>query len=427
MSTLDGVDRARLGWWVGAVLLGGALTYVVYSFLGTFIFGVFVYYATRPVYRRLKQYVGPPSLAALVALLTLALPALLLLAYTVAVGLQELNAFLASSAIDLGQLESLLQPYFDLSEAVQDPETLLDEPSVQAVFVSAYESTLRYLGLVGTALLHLFVMITIAFYLLRDDHRLAAWFRRRFSDDRGVVEAYTRAVDRDFSNIFFGNILNAFLTGIIGAIAYTLIDVNAPTGVGLPYPALLGLLAGVASLVPVVGIKLVYVPVAAWLTFLATQNTAIIWFPVLFIIVSFVVVDVIPDLVLRPYVSGRGLHLGMVMLAYILGPLLFGWYGIFLGPMLLVLIVHFVRLILPELLAGREISPSAVGPDVWTADPESSHAGSAVSSGAADSSEEDDPDDATDEQQRDEASGADAFIDEGESTEESSNDNGDEA
>jgi hypothetical protein len=66
---------------VAAALLGGALGFVVYSFVGTFIFGVFIYYATRPVYRRLKQYVRPPSVAALVALLTLALPALLLLAY----------------------------------------------------------------------------------------------------------------------------------------------------------------------------------------------------------------------------------------------------------------------------------------------------------------------------------------------------------
>jgi predicted PurR-regulated permease PerM len=50
----------------------------------------------------------------------------------------------------------------------------------------------------------------------------------------------------------------------------------------------------------------------------------------------------------------------MVMLAYIFGPLLFGWYGIFLGPMLLVLLVHFVALVLPELLAGAPIEPQAI-------------------------------------------------------------------
>jgi hypothetical protein len=56
------------------------------------------------------------------------------------------------------------------------------------------------------------------------------------------------------------------------------------------------------------------------------------------------------------------------MLAYVFGPLLWGWYGLFLGPVVLVLVVHFVRLVLPELLAGEEIAPSALGGDVVTGD-----------------------------------------------------------
>jgi hypothetical protein len=50
------------------------------------------------------------------------------------------------------------------------------------------------------------------------------------------------------------------------------------------------------------------------------------------------------------------------MFAYILGPVLFGWYGLFLGPLLLVLVVHFVRLVLPELVDGEPIEPTAVDP-----------------------------------------------------------------
>jgi hypothetical protein len=52
----------------------------------------------------------------------------------------------------------------------------------------------------------------------------------------------------------------------------------------------------------------------------------------------------------------------MVMFAYILGPLLFGWYGIFLGPMILVLVMHFARIILPELLTREQVRPAAVDP-----------------------------------------------------------------
>ncbi|GAD51407.1 htr-like protein [Halarchaeum acidiphilum MH1-52-1] len=368
MSSTWDVDRARLGWWVMAAVCAGVLAFVVYSFIGTFVFGVFIYYAVRPVYRRLRDRIRPPTLAAIVSLLVFALPALLLLAYAFAIGLQELNAYLSAHPTSFQQLESVLTPYVDVASIVRDPQSLLASEDALATLRGVISAAQGYLGFFGTVALHAFVMLTIAFYLLRDDARLAAWFHRRFDDAEGVVYAYAKRVDSDFSNIFFGNILNAVITAIIGAISYSLLDYVAPAGVGVPYPALLGVLTGIASLIPVVGIKLVYVPVTALLVVrAATTDPDAFWFPVLYVAVSFVVVDVVPDLVLRPYVSGRNLHLGMVMLAYIFGPLLFGWYGIFLGPMLLVLIVHFVRLVLPELLAGAPIEPKAIGPSTPTA------------------------------------------------------------
>lgn len=360
------IDRDRVGWWVIAIALGIGVAYLIYSFIGTFVFGVFIYYGTRPVYRRLERVIRPPSLAAAVALIALALPALLLMGYTVAVGIQELNNLIETRGLDAAQFESLLGPYVDISQVVTDPQAFLSQPDTLDIIRRMVQEGTTYLGFFGNAALHLFVMILLAFYLLRDDHRLATWWSRRFSDEEGVMLEYATRVDRDFSHIFFGNLLNAVITGVIGAISYGVLDFLSPPGISIPYPALLGLLTGVASLVPVVGIKLVYVPLAAFLGFQAFGDPTLLWFVGVFVLVAFFIVDVIPDLVLRPYVSGRSLHLGMVMLAYIFGPLLFGWYGLFLGPMLLVLLVHFTALVLPELLAGAPIEAEAVGSSVLT-------------------------------------------------------------
>jgi predicted PurR-regulated permease PerM len=385
------MDRARLAWCVLGFLLATAVGFVVYSFVGTFVFGLFFYYATRPVYRQLRTRVRPPSLAAALALCTLALPAVLLAAYTAAIGFQELNRFLAATE-NLAAYQSLIEPYVDLSTIAREPESLLaaDFDAVQGILGQAAS----YLGVLGSAALHLFVMFGLAFYLLRDDHRLAAWFHRRFDDRDGVVRAYAGRVDRDFNNIFFGNILNAVLTGVIGAVAYNALAFVAPPGLTIPYPTLVGLLAGIASLVPVVGMKLVYVPVAAYLAVVAsTTDPKLVWFPAAFAGVSFVIVDVIPDLVLRPYVSGRGLHVGMVMFAYIFGPLLWGWYGIFLGPMVLVLVVHFTRLVLPELLAGKPVEPEVVAAEIRTSD---GYTDAAPDTDASDAGDAADPDAADD-------------------------------
>ena len=362
---LPDVSRSRLAWWTLGALLAGTLLFVAYSFVGTFVVAVFIYYATRPLYPRIARRVRPPSLAAALALVTLALPLVLLVGYAFAIAIREFQG--ASANVDFGPLESTLAPYANVTASVDDPGALLNDPNVLEAVQGAAEVGFSYAGFVGTGLLHLFVMFAVAFYLLRDGPRLGRWTTSRFGDDAGVLVRYGTAVDRDLYKVFSGNIFNAVFTAAIGAIVYSLLDFFASVGGGIPYPALVGVLAGAASLVPVVGMKLVYVPVTVYLfgtAYLSADPNYTL--PIAFAALSFVVVDTIPDLILRPYVSGRNLHVGLVMFAYIFGPLLFGWYGIFLGPMLLVFVVHFTRLILPELISGTEIRPFSVDPATMT-------------------------------------------------------------
>jgi predicted PurR-regulated permease PerM len=369
--SLAGVERSRLGWWLLGLVLAGALVGVLHAFVGTFVFGIFLYYATRPIYRRLKRRIHPPSLAAAVSLFALALPALLLVLYALLIVVRQAVRYTNSGVFDLSQYP-IDQ---DLLSLVTDPQRLLElEPASYLTaetigrLGSSIASAVDTVAFLGVGAVHLFVMIALAFYLLRDDRKLGDWALATFGDGDGTVLAYGTAVDHDLKAIFFGNILNAVLTGTIGVIAYTVLNVFAPVPEAkIPAAGLVGLLAGVASIVPVVGMKLVYVPVALYMaavTFLIDPQ--LLWFVVAFALVSFVVVDTIPDLVLRPYVSGRSLHVGSVMIAYTFGPLLFGWYGIFLMPMLLVLVFHFARLVLPELVQGREIKPTAIDPSVMT-------------------------------------------------------------
>ena len=394
---LLGMDRSRIAWWSLGLVLGGALLFVLHSFVGTFVFGLFLYYATRPIYRRIRTRIRPPSIAAAVALFVLALPALALVAYTGAVGVSELLRLTDEGLFDLSRYPFTAEQLTTLT----DFESLLAIDPAAVTFqqvrraVSSLGSAGNVVAFVGIGLVHLFAMVALAFYLLRDDRRLSRWVRGRIADDRGVMEAFLAGVDRDFTNIFFGNILNAVLTGTIGVVVYSLLNLVAPPQVAIPAAGLVGLFAGVASLVPVVGMKLVYVPITGYLgisSYLVDPNT--LWFTAAFFAVSFVVVDTIPDLVLRPYVSGRHLHVGAVMIAYTLGPLLFGWYGVFLGPIILVLIVNFARHVLPVLIAREPLVPYAVDPGV-VADDVSRDAGSdppeAAASGRVDGGTDGDP------------------------------------
>jgi len=126
-----------------------------------------------------------------------ALPAILLLAYTITVRIQEFNRFQnRNDEYDFDQFEAYVEPYFNVSELAPTPDEIAAGGGLDAL-TAALGSAGQYLGLIGIGLLHRFVMIAVAFYLLRDDHRLSRWVTHRFGDEAGVLEAYLDAVESD--------------------------------------------------------------------------------------------------------------------------------------------------------------------------------------------------------------------------------------
>lgn len=338
-------SKPRLAWALFGLTLTAITVYIFYAFIGTLVFGIFFYYATRPVHRRLYPYLQHHTLTAASSLLLVALPVLMLLNVVVLTALREYHRF--KTTYDLDLYSSVLVPYFGFNQGLPS-EQLLTAESLRVILTDG----LTYLSAVGTGAIHLFVMITIAFYLLRDDHRIRAWLTT-FQTTDGLFDDYLTRVDRDFHHIFFGNILNALIASIIATVVYIVLNTVSPPGLAIPYPTLLGILTGVTSLIPVIGMKLVYVPMSGYLfaiSMYTTQSDAI-WFPAAVLGVAIVLIDGIPDILLRSYVSGKTLHIGLLMLAYILGPILFGWYGLFLAPIFLVLTVHFAQLVLPRFLS----------------------------------------------------------------------------
>jgi len=341
-------------WTLLGVALLAAVGYVLTAFVGTVIVAVFVYYAARPINRRLVDRFDHRTAAAGVSITALVLPAIGLVGYALLIVSRQIRDVTDLSTLkpeDFGLppelYNELSQPSFLLSAEFQDLLT----GELTGTVLSSLASITQTATALGTVAINLFAMVVFAFYLLRDDHRLCRWLTEQFDAEDSIASEFVHAVDRDLSSIFFGNILNAIVAGTIAVIAYSLLNVVAPVGGAIPAAALVGLLAGVASLIPVVGMKIVYVPV---LLYMAVRGVVAgggsLWFVLLFGVVSVVIIDLIPDLVLRPYVSGKNVHIGLLMLAYILGPLFFGWYGLFLMPALLVCVIQFARIVLPALV-----------------------------------------------------------------------------
>ncbi|GGL66783.1 AI-2E family transporter [Halocalculus aciditolerans] len=344
------------------LLVTVALAVLAYRFIAPLTVSVFLYYSTRRYFHALRRLHLPRRVRAVSVLVSLAVPLLLLTTYAAVLLVLEARHFVDQYAVV--ETAAAAFPGFDgidripelsahgLYEAYQAGEfaPFIEFASEHAAFLTS---------LVSDFFLGLFVVIIVTYYLLVDGHRVRDWLLG--FDDDGVIRDYFEAVDAELESVLFGNLLNVIAISLIAIGAFELYNLIAPAAVEIPYPALAGVLTGVASLIPVVGMKIVYLPLAAVtaLPVVLGGDQSLLVYVVAFLVVAVVVVDTIPDLLLRPILSGKNTHVGLLMLAYTIGPVVLGFYGIFFAPILLVAGLTFATTTLPRLLNEDDVDADA--------------------------------------------------------------------
>ena len=325
---------------------------MIVQFLDVLVYSIFIYYISRPIYSRLKGSFKSEMMAAFVSLFILLLPVTVVTMYSIGVASVELINFMSNTEI----------PYRDaIVAAAAGYSSTLEELSPADLMSIGRSTSMRSVwniasflavGAMG-ALVHVMLTFIIALYLLVDGRKLRCWLSDNlYPHDKPLTDKYISEVDEDLHKVFSGNILTAFVIALIGALAFILLDAIAPPNLVLPYPLLMGMICGVTSLVPMFGVSLFWVPAALAMAAWAYVNGALtqdLWFIALFTAVSAAVVDWGPNLIFKPHITGRRIHPGLMMLAYLFGPLTFGLAGLFLGPITLVLAVNFVKVVLPDL------------------------------------------------------------------------------
>ncbi|ODS42603.1 MAG: hypothetical protein MSIBF_04665 [Candidatus Altiarchaeales archaeon IMC4] len=339
----------------------GLLFYMLLPFIDVILLGVFVYYVTRPVYRSFVRVIKSETASAVIALLFLILPLILFFAYLVSMASAELNNALLSAFPTGGETNSTMGAAVSgiLAQLSESSKTLTYEEAV-SLLKDNKGAAWAALGAVSASLMLLFrvfIALTIAYYLLKDGHKLRSWaITSLFKDDQKLAERFFKNVDSNFHSLFIGNMLSAVITAVVGCVVFLAIDhylLPPELSIG-KYALVLGVLCGMANLIPGIGMKLIWVPLAAHFVFKAYLLGVLfgIWWVILLSIAIVVVfVDWIPDLLLRPYIAGRGIHTGLILLSYIFGPLVFGFVGLLLGPMIMVVAINLGR-ILPEIREG---------------------------------------------------------------------------
>ncbi|MCD1294459.1 AI-2E family transporter [Methanocella sp. CWC-04] len=361
-------------WIIFGVALILLLLWIGWPFLDVFVYAIFVYYITRPIKKKLKPYIKSDSLRVLICMLVLVLPLILVISYTLLVGISELNRAVAGSGINSGMVSGPLANLSVTAYQIQSNLTLesLSLESIMNVTEQEWYKTLTGSvgslagipqillatgGTIADILFKLFLIFLVAFYLLRDDDRLISWIKKSFPnfmrEHDNILPRFAKSVDRDLEVIFFGNILSIVFFAIVSAVTFSVLNMFAPDPtLQIPYSILMGILCGISALVPVVGMALVIVPLLLYIaitSLIAGTLLPNIVFFIIMIVVIFIFVETLPDFVLRPIMARGQVHTGLLMFAYILGPIVFGISGLFLGAIVLVLITRYFGMVVPQL------------------------------------------------------------------------------
>lgn len=321
--------RSQLIFWATAFAAFVAFVVIFKSVLLPFVLGLAIAYFLNPLVNALGRDGLARGPAALLILFVFLVVVLAFFAVVLPVVFRELSQLIDDMPGYIDQVRSLIEPYVQKLLALigkQDEADLKQFLNGQAG--NAVNVTGRVLmGVLagGQAVLDVLslVLITpiVAFFMMKEWNHITAWVEGLMpQDSKQTIKDLLREIDTKLSGFVRGQISVAVILGLAYAIALSLL--------GLKYGFLIGMAAGLLSIIPMVGSTLGLLVSIAVAWFQAGE-----WTFVAMVAGVFLVGQIIEGNFLTPRLVGKsvGLHPLWVFFALLAGGSLFGILGMLLA------------------------------------------------------------------------------------------------
>jgi predicted PurR-regulated permease PerM len=316
-------------WLIFSVLFIGLL-YLLAPVLAPFMYAAVLAYLGNPLIDRLEARKIDRSMAVMLVFGLIVLGLLVLLLILVPISSHQFKLLMDRLPVYIHWLQTSVLPWFH-DHLGFDPATFELEllhtrltdyaQKISTVALGLVESLETSSTVIFTWLAHLVLIPLVTFYLLRDWHVLLASIQNLLPRAIvGHVTYLTRESDE---------VIGAFLRGqfIVMAILGVFYSVGLAV-IGLEFPLIIGMLAGLVSFVPYLGL-ITGILLASIVSILEFHSLLSV-FPVL---ILFGLGQLISDFFLTPKLIGDriGLHPVAVLFAVLAGGHLFGLVGILLA------------------------------------------------------------------------------------------------
>jgi len=345
-------ERSLLVLWLLAGAAAALVALLLWPFAQPIFFAFVLAMAFEPLHARLSRRFHSPSLVAALCTLTIA--------FAVVVPLTALGIIIARQAADAYQHlvgESAQQGGWSswLAQIVNQPidwisaRTGMTAPDIRAALLARAQSVSALLigwggsllsnltSVIGNGLLSLFVV----FFLFQQGRAINKAIYRWLPLDRARVDELLKSISDAVAANVYGIAAVGSVQGLLTGLGFLF--------TGLSSPVLWGAVAAFCSLIPVVGTALVWVPGAL---ILLAQGA---WGKALFLALWGTFVVGMSDNFVRPWaLAGRTeMNTLVVFFALMGGMQVFGFIGLFAGPVVFSVAIVLARMLREELDARR--------------------------------------------------------------------------
>lgn len=334
----DWVSRSHVQTLVltGLTVFGFYLCYRLASpFLSVITWALALAVLFAPVQHWLEGRLRNPSVAALVAVVTIALMVAVPAIFVVQRLVMQAGrgAELVETRVQSGEWRRSLRAQPQLAPLVEQIERRIDLPGTVAT-ISEWLKNTGGLIVKGSVLQAVGFVLTfyLLFYFLRDRHLALSALRSMSPLSAAEMDRLLDQVSDTIYATLYGTLAVAAVQGLLGGLMFWWL--------GLSAPLLWGLMMSLLAVVPVLGAFVIWIPAAL---FLALEGS---WGKALILTLWGMAVVGTADNLLRPVLVGKRLRLHTVLafISLVGGLMVFGAAGLIMGPLVLTITTGLLKI-----------------------------------------------------------------------------------
>ncbi|MBU2636435.1 MAG: AI-2E family transporter [Bacteroidetes bacterium] len=329
------IKFVRTFMWLAGIIFSVWFLFELRSILLPFIIAILLAYLFNPLVTKLETKGIKRWLSSLMLIIILLAVFASLIIFIMPLAIQQFNnIFMAITDITgelvnyikHGKIFAWLTHYGIDTDYARERLSQELTPKLEDILKNLLTSVFGFISSISvliTQIINIFIIPFLAFYLLKDFVLLVDRMKSLIPVKKeGSVVNYLSKVDKLIGKYLRGALIVAFIHGILVGVLLAIF--------GIKYPVVLGMIAGVLSIIPYFGL---FISLSLSLI-VALFSGDPVWLKIVFVLSTFGFLQILEASVISPNILGKQVGLHPVLL--ILSLLLFGYFLGFLGLLIAV-------------------------------------------------------------------------------------------